>query len=166
VSVAKQKEIVASAPFPMRQLPPAIKLTTEQLSTITKYAKLFETWFKDVREELTSRAQHGEDVGPDWKLVEGRSRRAWKNEGRAAAEMMLLGIDEDELYQRKLVSPAKAEPLLRTVGVGGKHMQAYLKTLTDKPPGRPTLAPVGDNRLALEGYDVDGTFEVIEDDEL
>lgn len=166
VTVARQKEIVAADTLPARRLPPAVELNIEQLSNIAKYSRLFESWFKDVRTELTARAQQGEDVGPDWKLVEGRTRRRWKNDKRAAREMMLLGISEDELYEQKIVSPNQAEKLLRHVGVGGNLMKAYLKPLITKPPGQMTLAPVGDNRVALEGYDIDGTFDVVEDDEI
>lgn len=165
VTVARQKEIVANA-LPARRLPAAVELNTEQLSNIAKYSRLFESWFKDVRTELTARAQQGEDVGPDWKLVEGRTRRRWKSDKRAAREMMRLGIGQDELYEQKIVSPNQAEKLLRHVGVGGNLMKAYLKPLVTKPPGQMTLAPVGDMRAALEGYDIDGTFDVVEDDEI
>jgi len=163
ITVSQQKAIVAANTVPMRKLPPAVELRTDQLTQIAKYAGLFESWFKDVRGELITRAQNGEDVGPDWKLVKGRSRRRWKNEGRAAAEMMLLGVEEDELYVQKLVSPNAAEKLIRHAGVGGKLMKQYLAGLVEKPPGKPTLAPAGDNRLALPN--VDDVFDV-EDDEL
>lgn len=163
VTITTQKAIVASNTVPVRKLPPAVELKTEQLTQIAKYAPLFEAWFKDVRTELVVRGIDGEDIGPDWKIVEGRSRRKWKNEKRAAAELMLLGIPERDLYERKLVSPNQSEKLLRHVGVGGSLMKEYLKTLVDRPPGRPSLAPAGDNRLALPP--VDDVFDA-EDDEL
>lgn len=146
---------------PAQMLPNPMELTTEDLSRIYGWRRLMESWFKDIGEELTTRATNGEEV-PGWKLVEGRSRRRWRDEDTAAEKLAVL-VPSDELFVTKLKSPNQIEPLLRAQGIRGKLMRNYLGTLVEKPQGRPTLAPDGDNRLAIPTDDV---FTAEESDEI
>lgn len=154
ITEAQMKELIVPD---MIAIEPAQQLSTDQLARILRYRKLMERWFNDIADELTTRSLHGEQV-EGWKITEGRSRRRWKDEELAARKLSLLGLSEDEVFTRKIVSPHQSESLLRKVGVGGRLMKAYLRLFVDRPPGKPTLVPVGDNRLAIPNL-IDDTFE-------
>jgi hypothetical protein len=50
---------------------------------------------------------------PGWKLVQKKSRRKWIDEGAAAKELLFsFGLNEEDIYETKLKSPAQAEKLL------------------------------------------------------
>lgn len=150
ITDAQMKAVVAlNSPPPKKSLPDPVTLPTEQLARILTYRKLMEGWFNDIAETLTTRALEGDDLDGLWKIVEGRSRRQWKDEGAAAEKLGLVGLEEAEIFERKIISPNKSEKLLKAVGIGGKLMKSYLGTLIYKPPGKPTLVPDGDNRLAI-----------------
>lgn len=163
ISDARMKEIVAAGSSRAPELPDPVTLPTAQLAQIQKYRKMMETWFAKSAEELTTRALQGEQV-EGWKVVEGRSRRQWKDDQRTAEKLSLLGLSDEEIYEQKLVSPNKSEKLLRAIGVGGGLMVAFLRTLVYRPPGKPTLAPDGDNRLAIPNP-VDDVFEAEDADQ-
>lgn len=143
-----------------KELPDPLVLSTEQIARIINYQKMFEDWFKRAREELTSRTLAGEHA-PGWKIVEGRSRRRYKDEAEAAEKLGLV-LPEDQVFQRKLVSPAQAEKLLRPIGISGALLKSYMAVLVEKPPGKPTLAPDADNRLAIP--DAADVFEADDDE--
>lgn len=128
-----------------RELPSPAELTTAQLSRIYSYRKLMEGWFKGIGEDLLARGLAGEDLVA-WKVVTGRSRRAWNDEHEAAVRLAGLGIDDSLLWIAKLVSPNQAEPLLRAIGVQGKQTKEYLRLLAPAPVGKPTLVPSSDAR--------------------
>jgi hypothetical protein len=107
---------------------------------------------------LITRGLQGDPLAGLWQVAEGRSRRRWIDEYRAVEGLCFVGVDEADCYERKLVSPNQSEKLLRAAGVRGKLTKAYLNTLTERPPGRPTLVPIGANR-AIVGSIVDDSFE-------
>ena len=87
--------------------------------------------------------QRGHRIGDEltpWKLVEGRSNRVFKDPDKAAQILHGEGVDP---YERKLISPAKAEAAL------GKKRFAVVEDLVYKPPGKPKLAPSSDKRPPL-----------------
>jgi hypothetical protein len=151
VTVA-QMEAVTTIEAP-KTLPDPTRLTTLQLAHIKKYRKLMETWFKQIDATLIERATVGgeqeiiEEQG--WKLVQGRSRRRYKDEDRAASKYQQLGLGPDDIYETKLRSPNQLKKALSAIGVKGKLQTAFFKLLCEMPPGQPTLVPTGDNREAL-----------------
>ena len=156
--------IALNAPLARKTLPDPLSLPTENLAKIRDYRKMFESWFRACDEELLTRALAGEDP-PGWKVVEGRSRRRYRDEKVAAEKYGRVGLTEDEIYARKIISPAQAEKLLRFVGIRGNLLKAFVSTLTERPKGRPTLAPDGDNRLAVPNV-VDDVFDSEAEDAL
>lgn len=159
---AKMQEVITQPPAEFIALTKPLSLPTEHLARILQFRKLMEGWFSDIAEELTTRALQGEDV-PGWKIVQGRSRRRWKDEAQAA-ERLSVFIPDDQLYVKKLVSPKQSEKFLQANGVKGGLLKEYLRTLAEQPPGKPTLSPAGDNRLELPNI-IDASFEVIDEDE-
>lgn len=96
----------------------ALKLTVDQLDVeqiggYLKNADLLEQWITDLRALAHQVMETGKPV-PGWKLVAKRATRQWLNEEQAVKELFTsLG---DEVYTKKVISPAQAEKLLKARG--------------------------------------------------
>lgn len=101
-------------------------------------------WCKDVKAFATREKMAGTYKGT-WKFVEGRSKRIYiVPEDELAEELREeAGLTDDQIFQKKLISPAKLEKL-----IGKKH--EIMLTCVRKPPGKPKLAPPDDKRPAME----------------
>ena len=118
-------------------LPQADTLTDDQVAEALKAKRLIVGWLDAVEAYATERANRPEGF-PGFKLVEGRSSRAWVDDTQAEAALTpLLG---DAAHERKLLSVAKAEKLL------DKAQRKEIATLVIKRPGAPTLVPDSDPR--------------------
>ncbi len=139
-----------------RQMAPQVpmeRLSAEQIATILDNEKRIRAWLDGVAGLATECLKHGEDLtGGRFKLVAGRSQRSWKNEDVAATKLYALGFEDDDLYTRKMLTPAQAEKLV------GKAHQGDLAQLIDKQDGKPTLAPAQDKRPALS-YGPEADFQ-------
>jgi len=151
-------KVIVAMNSPSREFPDPVTLPTRQMARILSYQKLMEAWFSGIREELTVRAMNGEDMDGLWKIAEGRSRRQYTDEARAEHTYRRLGLDDDDIFIRKLASPNQMKKKLSAIGIKGKLQTAFFKTLAYFPPGKPTLVPDGDNRLALPNI-IDETFD-------
>lgn len=116
-------------------------LTDEQLRIALDNKKLILAWFDAIETIVTDRLTSG-NVFNGYKLVEGRSNRAWRDED-ATAKALIGVIDMDKLYISKLISPAQAEKEL------GKSRAELLEDLITKPVGAPTLVPESDKRPSV-----------------
>ena len=116
-------------------------LTDEQLRIALDNKKLILAWFDAIETIVTDRLTGGNAFN-GYKLVEGRSNRAWRDED-ATAKALIGVIDMDKLYISKLISPAQAEKEL------GKSRADLLEDLITKPVGAPTLVPESDKRPSV-----------------
>lgn len=115
-------------------------LTDERMAEVMGAKKLITGWLDAVEEHITERLKTGDDF-PGYKLVEGRSNRQWADEVEAEIEIRSkLGEDA---YERKLLTPAKAEKAL------GKTKAKEIQGLITKPEGKPVLAHESDNRKPI-----------------
>lgn len=115
-------------------------LTDGQLFDALEAKKLVNSWFEAVEQLVTDRLATG-GAFAGYKLVEGRSNRAWADEQQAVTALAdTLGAD---LYTRKIISPTQAEKVL------GKSKVSMLDGLVTKPPGAPTLVPESDKRPSI-----------------
>lgn len=117
------------------------KLTDAQLATAMDAKGLVVSWFDAVQQLITDRLLNGEGF-TGYKLVAGRSSRNWGNDGDATAKLVEL-IGADDAFERKLLSPAKAEKVL------GKTKKQLIADLIVKSEGKPTLAHENDKRAAV-----------------
>ena len=116
------------------------QLTDEQIVTVLDNKKLIVAWLGAVEEHVTEKLKSGEDfVG--YKLVAGRSNRAWGNEDTAA--VVLAEVLGEDAFTRKIISVAAAEKKL------GKGKAGKLEGLVVKPEGSPTLVSASDPRPAV-----------------
>jgi ribosomal protein S27E len=148
--MAAVKAEISSPAFELTMGDPA-ELSTEQMAKLLQYRKLVERFFESVTEELTVRAKAGEKV-PGYKLVAGREGdRKWRDEKSAAQELQWLGLAEEDLHKRTLLTPAQAEAVLKkSTGLKKNTCGTLIADLVVRAPGKDTLAPVTDKREELE----------------
>lgn len=115
-------------------------LTDERIRAALEAKKLITGWLDAVEQHVVEQLESGKDF-PGFKLVAGRSLRQWGDEGQA--EQTLLELLGQDAFERKLLSPSKAEKAL------GKKKAADIAELIVKPEGKATLAPESDKRPAV-----------------
>lgn len=135
------------------EAPPANKLTDKQMRVVLENKTLVESWLLAVENLAKEKIASGASF-PGFKLVEGRAIRRWSDETAAADRLLGLTRIED-VYTRKLISPAQAEKLL------GKKDKAAIEDLIEKPRGSPTIAREDDPRPAIIAAILD--FESLDD---
>lgn len=126
--------------FEDETLAPVNRLSDEEILKVLTRKNLIVSWLSALEEFTAQRMLSGESV-TGFKLVEGRSVRQWKDEGKAIPELLRL-IDAEAMYTKKLISPAQAEKLL-------KKNKSAIADLIEKPEGKPTLAFESDARKSF-----------------
>lgn len=148
------------------QLPDAAVLTTPQLAKLLRKRKMMESFFNAVYEELEYRAREGEDV-PYFKMGPGREGdRKYRDEATpeaVASDLEFIGLDEEEIWVKTVISPARAEERIKAkFKLRGDRAKQMLAPIVVRAAGRPTLVPDFDKRPELE--DVGEVFDAVEDD--
>jgi hypothetical protein len=124
-------------------LPSVERLTPKQLGAVMSEVGLVEAWCQSVRDHALASALDGK-MPDGFKLVARRTNRRWIDEDRAAGALRTLyELDDEEIYTRKIISPAGVEKLI------GKKESKGLGSLMNRPGGGAMLAPLSDKREAL-----------------
>jgi hypothetical protein len=137
----------------------ALKTTLDNIDTVSlgellQSADLLEQWLKDIRGLAHQVLEKGGKV-PGYKLVAKRSTRQWVDESSVRDEFSARGLlSEDELFEKKLLSPAQTEKLLKKAG---KELPKELvvsissgNTMASEDDPRPAVVLIGaDLRSAL-----------------
>jgi hypothetical protein len=131
-------------------------MTNDDLANAMDVLSLMRSWCNDIEARVLSEVQAGRAVGtPSWKLVAGRSNRAWRNAKKAEAALRKVSrLKVSDIFKQTMISPTQAEKLL-----GKDH--AIMTDHVRKPPGSPKLAPPTDPRPAV----VADISELDDDDE-
>ena len=146
-ALMKYTEDIIMADFDdLDDMPSPDTLTQEQLRKVLEHKGLIEGWLSSVETVVRERLESGQNF-TGFKLVEGRSIRRWDNE--SVAEEVLAKVLGDNLYTKKMVSPAQAEKALK------KDQRAVLDGLVVKPAGKPTLVAESDKRPPINITDED-----------
>ena len=103
---------------------------------------LLEGWIKNVREFAYEEAERGCEI-PDWKLVEKRATRKWRDES-TVINFFRDAPPDFELFEKKLITPAALEKLLP------KEQRALLDELCVKESSGHTLVHGSDKRPAIK----------------
>ncbi len=124
--------------------PPPEALTDAQIGDILSKADAFKSWVNSVQAYAADKLSKGGHI-PGFKLVAKRAQRKWIDEQEAVDLLENMGLEEDDLYTKKLISPAQAEEKL------GKK-----KAIKDRLAGAivavssgNTIAPITDRRPAV-----------------
>lgn len=114
----------------------AEKLTNDQLARYLSLVASAKAAASAAEKTAYARLKAGNTV-PGYKLVQGRSNRAWKE----GADEALIAKFGDHAYEKVMVSPTKAEKL-----IDGNEFAAQWAF---KPESKLTLAPDSDKRTAV-----------------
>lgn len=149
------------------QLTEAVKrvplLTAEQLADIYSQVGLIESFCKAVCDRVNSELNAGHPV-PGFKLVTGKQgNRAWSDEEAARALLKdQFRYKTEEVFDLKLISPTKAEKLIKKAS---PRRWTKVEALITRADGKPTVAPESDPRPALNINPVND-FDDVSDDAL
>lgn len=149
------------------QLAEAVKrvplLTAEQLADIYSQVGLIESFCKAVCDRVNSELNAGHPV-PGFKLVTGKQgNRAWSDEEAARALLKdQFRYKTEEVFDLKLISPTKAEKLIKKAR---PRRWPKVEALITRADGKPTVAPESDPRPALNINPVND-FDDVSDDAL
>ncbi|HCB3268824.1 TPA: DUF2800 domain-containing protein, partial [Citrobacter amalonaticus] len=138
-------------------------LTNEQLADIYSQVGLIESFCKAVCDRVSAELNAGHPV-PGFKLVTGKQgNRAWSDEEAARALLKdQFRYKTEEVFDLKLISPTKAEKLIKKAS---PRRWTKVEALITRADGKPTVAPETDPRPALNINPVND-FDDVSDDAL
>lgn len=116
-------------------------LEDDEIEIVLSKADEFISWLGDVKEYALNQALQGKQW-KDYKLVEGRSNRKYKNESAAAKIVEDAGFDP---YEHKVLGITAMTKML-----GKTKFNALLGDFIEKPQGKPTLVPMSDKRPTMK----------------
>ena len=117
-------------------------LSDAEVGDLLTQAEGLVQWYKDLQDYATGAMLDGGEI-PGWKLVEGRSNRAFTDVDAAVQKLIDAGYDEALIYDRKPKTLSELEKML-----GKKTFAELLSERVTKPKGKPTLALASDRREA------------------
>lgn len=127
-------------------------LTEAEIGDLLKRGAELTDWYNSLKEYAQELILGGHNV-PGWKVVAGRSARAWTDEDKAIAAIKGAGFPDEILYDRKTKTLAQLEKV-----IGKKDFAAICGEFIHTPTGNPTLVVESDKRepynaaaLELEG---------------
>ena len=119
-------------------MPPLI--SDVEIGDVLKRAESLKKWVSKLEEYALTAVLDGKNI-PGWKVVEGRSIRAFKDSDEALDRIIQSGYDESLLYERNPLSLSKLEKQ-----IGKQEFTKLVGDLIIKSPGKPTLVVENDKR--------------------
>lgn len=119
-------------------------LSDEEINEVLPLLDQLIGWANDLKKYAFEKALQGH-IWEGFKLVAGRSNRAYADEDKIAAELQAIGYINEQLYNMKLKGLTDMQKL-----VGKSTMDDLeIEGLIIKPEGKPTLVPASDKRPAI-----------------
>lgn len=132
-----------------------INTDAERTSILLANVDFIESWCKAVRSHASAELLEGREV-PGFKLVQGREGdRKWADEDEAEIRLKAMRLKVDEMYTQKVISPTKAEKVLKKRPRLWKTLQKLIK----REPGGIHVAPLDDPREAYVIAPVSESFD-------
>ena len=135
----------------------AAALKSVDVADVSDYLKMadqLEGWIKEVRALAMQTLEAGLPV-PGYKLVPKRAMRQWVDENKALAAMRDMGLDAKELTELTILSPAKAEKVLKKdkLALPDDHVVSVSSgnTLASEDDPRPAVLQIGAQLSAALG---------------
>ncbi len=102
--------VVAAVDRAIRFLP---QMTFKELSAVYAAIGKINQWMDTVEAQMLTEMLNGEK-SIDYKLIRGQAgHRKWANQTEIEAQMKSMRLKLDEMYEKKVISPAAAETLLK-----------------------------------------------------
>ena len=124
-------------------------LKSVDVSDVSDYLKMadqLEGWIKEVRALAMQTLEAGLPV-PGYKLVPKRGMRQWVDENKALEAMRAMGVNTMELTEMTILSPAKAEKVLKKhkLALPDDHVVSVSSgnTLATEDDPRPAVVQIG-----------------------
>ena len=117
-------------------------LTDAEIGDLLIRGQQLVQWYKDLEDYATKALLDGKPI-EGWKLVAGRSNRAFSDTDAAINAAIEAGYDKSLLYDLKPKTLSEIEKLM-----GKSEFADKIGSYVIKPPGKPTLAPATDKREA------------------
>lgn len=118
-------------------LPDALS-DAEIADMLTRYDAL-KGWYDAAESYAVSRILSG-GVFPGFRVVEGKSNRAWSDDKAVVDALTAEGYAKEDFHETKIFTPAKVEKLLKS------RFSDVCGPLVVKPAGKPTLVRADDKR--------------------
>ena len=115
-------------------------LTPEQIGEALKKGEILVNWYEALQKTALEKLLSGAEI-PGYKVVEGRSSRAWTNQDKALETLQNSGIERAVIYDSVPKSLAQIEKML-----GATKFAELVGNYVFKPQGKPTLANATDKR--------------------
>lgn len=131
-----EKQITAFDDFKTQQ----DLMTVEEIGAALKKGESLVSWYESLQKVALEKLLNGEEI-PDYKVVEGRSQRAWTNQDEALETLQNAGIEKAIIYDSVPKSLSQLEKLL-----GVAKFAELVGQFVIKPHGKPTLASAADKR--------------------
>jgi len=135
---------------------PVEMLTRDEMALVLGQLGFVKNWLSKVKLRAFELLMGDKEAIPDWKIVEGGSRRAYEDKVKAK-KFLLQHLPKDEVFEVSLITPAQAEKKLRP------DLRKEFADYLSKPPGKPTLAPRSDSRSVYQPLIDD--LDAFDDDE-
>lgn len=129
------REMAENAGFPV-----APALSDTEIGDLLFRGEQLVNWYNDLKDYATDAILSGHEI-PGWKVVAGKSNRAWDDADEAFKDIINAGYEEAMLYERKPKTLAQLEKMIGKTDfaeIAGKHVI--------KPMGKPTLVDLSDDR--------------------
>lgn len=149
---AEEKLKLAQSEF---KLPPLLE--DEEIEDILDILTDLTKWSNEIMAYATDAAINHGKVWRNFKVVEGRSVRKFNDENAVAEVVQAHGYKD--IYRKNLIPLTEMERLM-----GKKHFENILGQFIYKSPGKPTLVPKADKRVAINISSVKNEFSKIEED--
>ena len=120
------------------KLPP--ELTDAEVGEALALGERVADWLEKLKSYAAGAIEQGKEIR-GYKLVAGRTSRAWDDQTKAFADMQAAGVAEAMLYERTPLTVAKTEKML-----GKKRFGEIAVAHVVQTPGKPTLVPESDKR--------------------
>ena len=134
------------------KMPPL--LTDSEIEKVLTILPDLTKWANEITAYATDAAvNHGKEWH-GFKVVEGRSVRKYKDENAVAEKAVISGYKD--IYRKSLIPMTEMQKLM-----GKTKFEEILGNLIYKPPGKPTLVPNSDKRLAMNVADAKNEFNEI-----
>lgn len=115
-------------------------LTDEEIGSLLRKGEDLVKWYADLQEYALGAILEGRTV-PGYKVVAGKSARAFSDEAKVFELLRNVGYTDDQLMEHKPKTLAGLEKV-----IGKKQFSALLSDYIVKPMGKPTLVDESDKR--------------------
>jgi hypothetical protein len=134
------------------KMPPL--LTDSEIEEVLSLLPDLTKWANEITAYATDAAvNHGKEWH-GFKVVEGRSVRKYKDEDAVAKQAVISGYKD--IYRKSLIPMTEMQKLM-----GKAKFEEILGNLIVKPPGKPTLVPSSDKRVAMNVTNAKNEFNEI-----